>query len=346
MKKEDIIVSFFILISALVIYFFLGVRYDEMSILSKSFISIVSFGLFFASYRMSLYTLSISMLSGFFVFLSLGVSLGKSYVSDSPLSTSIILGPWSIFALTLIITIALIYTYEKMKYKDKYPLLLLILYILIWFILAINVKYYEDWKLENYLTVPFIILIFIMHRWFRLSNLSYFSIFIFMTLHIFGSHYTYAEVPFGFWLSEYFSLGRNHYDRIVHFGFGLFFAYPLREIAMRIGKIKGLWSYYIPIEFVLAFSAIYELIEWGIAIIYGGDLGIAYLGSQGDIWDAQKDMFNAGMGSVLTMLIVLVIVFTVNRKAFIAEFKDSLRVKEKEVLGERALIRLMKKKNN
>ena len=344
MKRSGFVVVFFILLASALIYFFLGERYD-MPILSKAIISLTAFIVFLFAYRRSLYTLSLAALSGFFIFISLVISLGKSYVSDSPISTSLVLGPWAIFAITLASTLIIIFAYEKMKFKDKYAIMLLVLFIAIWLILAINPKYYEDWKLENYLNVPFIIFLLVISRWFKFSNLSYFSIFIFMALNVIGSHYTYAEVPFGYWLANLFGVARNHYDRIVHFSFGLLFAYPIREIAMRIGKLKGFWSYYFPIDFVLALSVIYELIEWGVVIFFQSDLGIAYLGLQGDVWDAQKDMALAGLGSLTTMIIVAIVIIAVDARSFKSDFKKSLIINRDDTLGEKALSAMLSKRN-
>ena len=164
-----------------------------------------------------------------------------------------------------------------------------------------------------------------------------------MFMHIIGTHYTYSEVPFGFWIQDFFGLARNHYDRIVHFSFGLFLSYPIREIGKRIGELKGVWALWIPIELVLAFSAIYEILEWFIAVIFGGDLGIAYLGTQGDVWDAQKDMVLAGLGSVITMFVTAFIIIYYDAKNFFKELKDSFSVKSKEVLGERAIQKFKRK---
>ena len=93
--------------------------------------------------------------------------------------------------------------------------------------------------------------------------------------------------------------------------------------------MKGLWALYVPIELVLAFSAIYEIIEWIIALMFGGDLGIAYLGTQGDIWDAQKDMALAGLGSIIAMCITAITIIYYNSKNFFKEFKESLSIKQK-----------------
>ncbi|MBK7645119.1 MAG: DUF2238 domain-containing protein, partial [Planctomycetes bacterium] len=94
---------------------------------------------------------------------------------------------------------------------------------------------------------------------------------------------------------------RNHYDRLVHFLFGLLFAVPIREIFLRVGQVRGFWAYYLPLDVAMAFSMLYELIEWGSALLFGGDLGAAYLGTQGDPWDAQKDMALASLGALITM---------------------------------------------
>jgi putative membrane protein len=166
------------------------------------------------------------------------------------------------------------------------------------------------------------------------------AFFAYMVLHIIGTHYTYSEVPLGDWLKNLLGLSRNHYDRIIHFSFGLLMAYPMREIAVRIGSVRGFWGLYVPVEFVLAFSALYEILEWLIAVIFGGDLGIAYLGTQGDQWDAIKDMALAGLGSVIAMGIVMLLLLVLTRGAFWKELRESLRVKQHEPLGEEAIRRM------
>ncbi|MCX8035900.1 MAG: DUF2238 domain-containing protein [Candidatus Sumerlaeia bacterium] len=227
--------------------------------------------------------------------------------------------------------------HQRSTHPHRFPLILISLYILLWIILSINVRYFDDWKMENYLTVPFVLVLLATFRRFPLSNISYTLIFIYMTLHIIGTHYTYSEVPFGFWLQNTFHLSRNHYDRIIHFLFGLLMAYPVREVAVRIGNFEGFWSLYFPVDFVLAFSAIYELIEYGIAVIFGGDLGIAYLGTQGDVWDAQKDMLLAFIGSVIAMVLTALVLWYYNKRYFMRTLRESLRVKSPLPLGGDAL---------
>ncbi|MEK6894958.1 MAG: DUF2238 domain-containing protein [Nanoarchaeota archaeon] len=311
------------LILAFLIYFFLGVSYVTLSNMYKIAIALLFLGIFYITRRRNIYEFTLSALTGATIFISLEISFD--------------LGIWINLSLSLVSIAISCYSYEKIKFKDKYALILFILYIIVWGILAFNVSYRDDWIMENYLTVPFVIFILVSYRWFKLSNISYSLIFVYMTLHIIGSHYTYSEVPFGFWMQNFLDLTRNHYDRIVHFSFGLLLAYPLRELFVRISNVKGFWGLYIPIEFVLAFSAIYEIIEWAVAVIYGGDLGIAYLGTQGDIWDAQKDMALAGLGALFAMIITFLIIIYYNSRKFFIELGKSFKVKQKSILGERII---------
>lgn len=335
---------FCLLLLTLISYFSLGIVFRESSFITRSIISIVALTLFFFAYQRSLSTFFLTALVGFSTFISLGISFGKPYIGSSPWQLPIILGPFVIFILALIVTLAAWYLYEKIPHVDKFPLILLLVFIINWLILGFHVSFWDDWKLENYLTIPFLLLLYFSHRWFRFSQLSYGLIYAFLMLHVIGAHYTYAEVPLGFWLKDFFNMARNHYDRIVHFSFGLLLAYPMREIAKRIGNVRGLWAFYVPIEFVLASSAIFEILEMIAALVYGGDLGIAYLGTQGDVWDPIMDMTVAGVGSILVMFIVVLVIVYYDRKGFWKEFKESLSVKQTAVLGEKALSELELKK--
>lgn len=175
--------------------------------------------------------------------------------------------------------------------------------ILLWIITAINPLYPEDWLLENLLVFVYIALLIVTYRRFRFSNLSYALFTLFLSLHLLGAHYTYAETPFGFWLQAWFDFERNHYDRIVHFSFGLLIAYPMYEILMRQSGVNRQWSYFLVVNCIVGFSAIYEVLEAIAAMIVNPELGSAYLGTQGDEWDAQKDTFLAFVGSVIAMLV-------------------------------------------
>jgi putative membrane protein len=174
-------------------------------------------------------------------------------------------------------------------------------YVLFWIVTAISPHDRGDWLLENLLAIALVALLVVTYRRFQLSNFSYVLITIFLTLHTVGAHYTYSEVPLGFWVKDWLGLSRNHFDRLVHFAFGLLLAYPLREVLMRKGGLRDPWSFLVAIATVQAGSDLFEIIESWVALIVSPDLGNAYLGTQGDEWDAQKDMTAAFVGGVLAM---------------------------------------------
>lgn len=219
----------------------------------------------------------------------------------------------------------------------KYKFFLLVSFLAVWIWAAINPVYPHDWLLENYLVFIFVPVIFIAGRYFKLSNASYTLITIFMILHVIGSHYTYAEVPFGDLLQNWLGADRNMYDRLVHFSFGFLLAYPVREIFIRLSQARGFWAYYFPIDLVAAGSAIYEIIEWLAAKNLDPMAGLAFLGSQGDVWDAQKDMALATLGAILAMFIIFIINWIFNKNHW-REIKESLKVKKgDQPLGEERL---------
>jgi len=175
--------------------------------------------------------------------------------------------------------------------------------IVLWVITAINPLFPRDWLLENLLVFTYGALLVATYRRFQFSNLSYALFTLFLSLHLAGAHYTYSETPFGFWLQDMLDLERNHYDRIVHFSFGLLIAYPMQEVLLRKSGLTRSWSYFIAINCIMAFSAFYEVMEIIAAAIVSPELGDAYLGTQGDEWDAQKDAFLAFIGSIIAMLV-------------------------------------------
>jgi putative membrane protein len=124
-------------------------------------------------------------------------------------------------------------------------------------------------------------------------------ILIFLAFHTIGAHYTYAKVPAGFWLQHWLHLSRNHYDRVIHFAFGFLLVYPMTEVLARSARVKEIWAPWLAAAALWALSSFFEIVEAVIAMIVRPDLGAAYLGTQGDIWDAQKDMACAFVGSVI-----------------------------------------------
>jgi putative membrane protein len=189
---------------------------------------------------------------------------------------------------------------------DRYVLGLGALFAVEWVALAINPRNRQDWALENALSVALVAALIVFRHRLPLSRLSYTALFVFLTLHTIGAHYTYSEVPIGRSLGDLFGWQRNHYDRLVHFAYGFLLAYPIRQILIYSAGVPGLWGYYLPFAVTSSSSADYELIEWGAASVFGGDLGMAYLGTQGDVWDAQKDMALAALGAILSMVLLAI----------------------------------------
>ncbi len=185
--------------------------------------------------------------------------------------------------------------------RNRFLQRLALLYLAFWGFLAIAPLSRETWLLENLLVFGLVGVLVWTHRRFVFSNLSYALIAAFLMLHAVGSHYAYSNVPFGEWLESAFGFGRNHYDRIVHFSFGLLLGYPLREMTLRITHVHGAWSYVIPVLAVLATSSFYEILESWAARIVDPDLGIAFVGAQGDVWDGQKDMALALGGTLVAL---------------------------------------------
>jgi putative membrane protein len=186
---------------------------------------------------------------------------------------------------------------------DRVPLACLGVWFAVWAICAIGPNSRADWLLENLLTFAAVAaLLFGYHR-FRFSNRAYVQITAFMILHAIGGHYTYAEVPLGRWVGDALGIERNHYDRVVHFAFGLLMLRPMREIGFRKdGDLGRFGNLYFSVAGVGLWSMLYEVIEWGVAATVDPDAGTAYLGTQGDEWDAQKDMGVALLGALIAAL--------------------------------------------
>jgi len=175
-------------------------------------------------------------------------------------------------------------------------------YLVSWAALAISPLDRQTWLLENALVFALAGVLLGIRGSFRFSNLSTVLIVAFLALHAVGSHYTYSAVPAGFWLRDALDLSRNHYDRFVHFAFGVFWAYPFREVALRAVHAHRAWSFVLPCLAVLAVSSGYEILESWAARLVNPEIGVAFVGAQGDVWDGQKDMSLALGGAVLAML--------------------------------------------
>jgi putative membrane protein len=218
----------------------------------------------------------------------------------------------------------------------------------LWVALAIAPVSRHDWALENALLVVFVAALAASWRRFPLSRVSYTLIFLFLCLHTVGAHFTYSLVPYDEWwrrltgqsLNALLGWERNNFDRVVHFSYGLLLAYPVRELLLRVASVKGFWGYFLPLDLTMSTSALYELIEWGAAEVFGGELGATFLGTQGDIWDAHKDMALASLGALAAMLATAALNAWLQRD-FAREWSDSLRVKDRRPYGEEEIKRLL-----
>jgi putative membrane protein len=166
--------------------------------------------------------------------------------------------------------------------------------LIIWAVAAISPYDRSDWLLENMLVFAAVPLIVRFGPDLAFSTASYVCLFIFFALHLVGAHYTYAQVPLDIW-----GAGRNHYDRLVHFAYGVLLARPTIELFAARAPPRGIWIWLMPVLFLISHGTIYEVIEWVAAELFGGDLGVAFLGTQGDEWDAQKDVALASVGAAL-----------------------------------------------
>lgn len=212
-------------------------------------------------------------------------------------------------------------TEHRILFKDN-VLLKIIGFVVIayWVSTFIFTPNKANWYTENALTVLSLVVLLTSYKKFKFSDLSYLMFGIYLLLHMYGAEYTYAENPFGFWLRDTLSLGRNYYDRIVHFSFGFLLTYPMREYFKNYFDWPNWVCWVLPCEITLSFSGMYELIEWLVADIFFPAEGIAYLGSQGDIWDAQKDMSIAFIGSILAVLVI-----SATRKYLLKKKKQEIR---------------------
>ncbi|MCZ8132690.1 MAG: DUF2238 domain-containing protein [Steroidobacteraceae bacterium] len=192
-----------------------------------------------------------------------------------------------------------------------YLLWLLAAFSIFWLALALRPHDRVVWLTENALTVATVIALVATYPSWPVSALSYSLIAAFLVLHTIGGYYTYVRVPydkasrvlFGFELGKRLGWRRNHYDRLVHFCYGLFVAYPAFEMLERYAQPTGAWSYFLAPALITATSVGFEVFEWWAAEWLGGGAGADYLGAQGDEWDAHKDMALATVGAIATMVV-------------------------------------------
>lgn len=185
-----------------------------------------------------------------------------------------------------------------MRHKSIYAI-----YIIVWILLAIKPKYFEDWLLEN-------ILVFLIFPWviwldnrYKLSFVAILLFMIFGILHAIGAHFTYAQMSYFDGITAFFGFERNHFDRVVHFLFGLLLFPFLYEICfhhLRKFKTSLLFTFTI----IISISTLYEILEWVVAMTFYPELGISFLGIQGDVWDAHKDTISAILGASISCFLI------------------------------------------
>lgn len=183
----------------------------------------------------------------------------------------------------------------------KLPYFLLALYALVF--LGAAIKPYDRgvWFAENLPIWIVVTAIILLSRHYRFTNTSYVFMAIFPILHTIGGHYTFERVPFDF-VTDLFGFSRNHFDRLAHFSVG-FYAYPFAEYLAKKEAIAARWVvYFFPFCFILALAGFYEIAEWLYAVSADPDAGVAVLGSQGDQWDAQKDMLADSLGALCVLV--------------------------------------------
>ncbi|MGB9181906.1 MAG: DUF2238 domain-containing protein [Pyrinomonadaceae bacterium] len=187
---------------------------------------------------------------------------------------------------------------EKSISSKRELLILLIIYLIGWAVLAINPHDRADWALENFFPLSQLAALLITYRWFKFTRLSYYLIFFYLFVQTYGGHWTYALTPPFNYLRDHYHLSRNHYDRVAHFCLGFLLAIPIREILLRYVVASRRWMAFIVSAIVLAIGAFYEFIEWWVSVLVTPELGDKFLGTQGDIWDTQWDMFLALVGAI------------------------------------------------
>ena len=194
------------------------------------------------------------------------------------------------------------------RHSAKFALTLLGIFLVIFLGLAINPATRTDWLLENVITVVALAWLIWSYRRLPLSNLACGLLFAFGVLHEIGAHYQYSDVPYDQWfasisggrsLDAMLGFERNQYDRLVHFMYGLLITPVAAEVMAARLRLRGFWLFLLPVTFMMSHALIYELIEWFAASVFADEVGQAYLGTQGDVWDAQKDMFLATIGSLI-----------------------------------------------
>lgn len=185
---------------------------------------------------------------------------------------------------------------------SSYKIWVVGLYALVWLWSAIEPFSRSDWLLENLLVFIGLPVVFFLNRRCDISLFSFVAIFLFFTFHSIGAHYTYAEMPLFHWISGWLNLGRNHYDRVVHFLFGFLLFQPIFECFYKAGNSRSVAGL-VTLCLLISLSSLYEILEWLVVILVYPELGAQFLGIQGDEWDSQKDHALGTFGAFIAYVI-------------------------------------------
>lgn len=191
--------------------------------------------------------------------------------------------------------------------------LLIITFSILWFVMYCNCINVQDWFIENILIFMYSIYAIFTYNKSTYNNTSYFCIFLFLLLHSYGAMYAYTQNPVGEYFQNSYHLKRNPYDRIVHFSFGFLVAYPLYYIFKNKLAVHTKWQYILPVNIITTLACVFELIEWTVAALTTKETGETYVATQGDVWDAHKDIALAIVGATITMLFVYINSYTKNK---------------------------------
>jgi putative membrane protein len=191
-----------------------------------------------------------------------------------------------------------------MKKEKTYRTLWLTIFFAVFIWSVIKPHDYFTWFLEVFPAMIALVILVSTYRSFQFTHLVYWLILVHAIILMIGGHYTYAEVPLFTWLKDILDLSRNNYDKVGHFAQGFVPAMVAREILIRKSPLKpGKWLFFIVVCICLAISALYELIEWWVAV-GTGEAAESFLGTQGDIWDSQSDMFLALIGAISALVLL------------------------------------------
>ncbi len=182
-----------------------------------------------------------------------------------------------------------------------FPAILAAIFVFFFIWLGVEPASREVWWAENIPVMAVFALLAATFRRFRFSDAAYALMAVWLFLHAIGGHYTFANVPFGF-VTDLFGFSRNHFDRVAHFSVG-FYAYALAELLVRKRWAHPVAAVLFGLTAIMAVACAYEIIEWAYAVLEGGEAGVEFLGSQGDVWDAQKDMLADTLGAVFALLL-------------------------------------------